>query len=214
MTNIKIAIINQSTALSDMEVSSTVASLQKQVTVDFAPLWGVNAELFLTHKLKTPLANAWQLVILDDSDQADALGYHDLTPNGLPVMKVFAKTASQDGVSWTSVASHEVLEALADPFVDSTIFVETGTTDGRLWPVEVCDPVQGDLYKIGTVEVSNFVTPQWFMTTPPAGSTFDFLKRTTHSFDIRPNGYMEYFDVKNGSGWQQINKDRFAELGG
>ena len=213
MTNIKIAIINESTAVTDKEISSAVGAFQKQVTADFAPIWGMTADLAAVHNGKQPPPNAWQLVILDNADQADALGYHDVTPAGFPLMKVFAVTAQQDGVSWTSVASHELLEALADPYIDSTVFVETDNTGGRLWPMEICDPVEGDLYRIGTVEVSNFVTPQWFMSTPPAGALFDFLKLTNQPFDIRPSGYMEFYDDTGGSGWQQINEDRHPGLG-
>ncbi len=212
MTNIKIAISNESTVVGGRDLAKAVIAFQQQVIADFAPLWGINAELVLVHPGKQPPATAWQLVILDNADQADALGYHDLTPYGLPLMKVFALTAANDGVSWTSVASHEILEALADPYIDSTVFVEAGTNGGRLWPMEICDPVQGDVYNIGTVEVSDFVTPAWFMSTPPASATFDFLKLTSQPFDIRPNGYMEFYDVQ-GTGWKQINEDRHPGLG-
>ncbi len=213
MTNIKIAIINHSTAVSDKQVASAVGAFQKQVTADFAPVWGLNADITVVHSGRQVPPNAWQLLVLDDADQADALGYHDVTPLGLPLMKVFASTANQDGVSWTSVASHEILEALADPYIDSTVFIETDAHNGRLWPMEICDPVEGDLYTIGNVEVSNFVTPHWFTPDPPAGAVFDHLKLTNQPFEIRPNGYMQYYDVSNGSGWQQINEDRHPGLG-
>jgi len=62
-------------------------------------------------------------VILDDSDQAGALGYHDLTSDGLPIGKVFAASDLKAGTSWTVTASHELLEmsplgpARAGPFL-------------------------------------------------------------------------------------------------
>ncbi len=207
MANIKIAVINKSTIVTDKSVSAAVPALQKQVTADFAPVWGVSADLEFVHSGKAAPAGHWQLLILDDADQAGALGYHDLTSAGLPLMKVFAKTSELDAVSWTSVASHEVLESLADPYVDTTVFIENSASGGRLWPMEVCDPVEGDIYKIGAVEVSNFVTPQWFMEEPPAGATFDFLKLTHGAFEVRPTGYMDYYDVTAGKGWLQINAD-------
>jgi len=39
----------------------------------------------------------WWVVVLDNSDQAGALGYHDLTSAGLPISKVFAGTDKQYG---------------------------------------------------------------------------------------------------------------------
>jgi len=208
MASIRIALINRSTVVKDSVVSAFVGPLQKQVTQDFAPVWGTTADLSFVHAGKTAPAASWQLVILDDAEQADALGYHDLTEAGLPVMKIFAHTAEMDGVSWTSVASHETLEALADPWVDSTVFAEQNDGSGRLWPLEVCDAVEGDLYTIDSVEVSNFVTPHWFMAQAPLDATFDYMNVVTAPFEVRSTGYMEYFEVAAGNTWAQINDDR------
>jgi len=75
---IQISVINESTVLADADVTPTVAALQKQVTNDFRPVWGHGRR---THHRSQRLATAsgsWWLVLLDDSDQANALGYHDL----------------------------------------------------------------------------------------------------------------------------------------
>jgi hypothetical protein len=208
MANIKIALINHSTVVKDAAVSAFVGPLQKQIAQHFAPIWGTTADVGFIRAGKAAPSASWQLVVLDDADQADALGYHDLTPTGLPLMKIFAHTALQDGVSWTSVASHEALESLADPWIDTTVFAEQNDGSGRLWPLEICDAVEGDLYKIEGVEVSNFVTPHWFMPQPPVNAFFDYLKLVSAPFEVRPSGYMEYFDVAAGKGWQQINADR------
>src|SRR5262249_22512484 len=77
--NIKIAVINESTVVSDADVKAAVAALQKQVSRDFAPAWGIDASLTFVPFGGNPSPDAWWLVILDNSDQAGALGYHDLT---------------------------------------------------------------------------------------------------------------------------------------
>jgi hypothetical protein len=41
--------------------------------------------------LELPAPDSWWLVFLDNSDQAGALAYHDLTNEGLPLSKVFVK---------------------------------------------------------------------------------------------------------------------------
>jgi hypothetical protein len=207
MANIKIALINHSTVVEDSAVAAFAAPLQKQVSQHFAPYWGTTAEFSFVPTGKTAPSGSWQLVILDDADQADSLGYHDLTAGGLPVMMIFAHTSQMDGVSWTSVASHETLESLADPWIDSAVFVEAADGSGRLWPLEVCDPVEGDLYVIDGHEVSNFVTPHWFMA-QPVHATFDYMNVLTEPFEVRESGYMEYLEISAGHTWQQINEDR------
>ena len=47
LATIQISVINESTILTDAEVIPVVAALQKQVTNDFRPAWGVDAELAL-----------------------------------------------------------------------------------------------------------------------------------------------------------------------
>ena len=91
MAVIKISIINASTVLTDAQVSKVVPALQTQVHRDFYPAWGIDADLTFVPKGSKPVKGTWQLVILDNSDQAGALGYHDLTKDGLPLGKVFRK---------------------------------------------------------------------------------------------------------------------------
>src|SRR5580704_7239638 len=87
---IQISVINASTVVTDDDVRPVVDAMQKQVTNDFLPAWGVGAQLTFVPSGNTPAPGTWWLSILDDSDQAGALGYHDLTPDGLPIGKVFA----------------------------------------------------------------------------------------------------------------------------
>src|SRR5260221_12102218 len=101
MANIKIAVINASTVLTDDQVKAAVPALQMQVQRDFAPAWGTDADLTFVPKGTQPGPGAWWLVILDNSDVAGALGYHDVTSEGLPLGKVFAATDKQYGLNWT-----------------------------------------------------------------------------------------------------------------
>src|SRR5437763_912510 len=119
---IKVAVINHYAKLSDADVEKVVDALQKQVHRDFAPAWGVDADLVFCSAGETPPEEAWQLVILDNSDQAGALGYHDLTSSGLPLGKVFAGTDEQYGQKWSITASHELLEMLGDPDINLSVF--------------------------------------------------------------------------------------------
>ncbi len=124
MADIKVAVINASNAVSDADVQGAVGALQTQVHRDFAPVWGIDADLEFVPPGTRPPPGTWWLAILDNSDQAGALGYHDLTSQGLPLGKVFAQSDIESGNNWTVTASHELLEMLADPGINLAAFVE------------------------------------------------------------------------------------------
>lgn len=206
MAHIKISFINESTVISADKVKTALTALQKQVTKDFAPVWGIDADLTLIAKNQKPPPSSWWLVILDNSDQAGALGYHDLTDKGLPLAKVFAKTSEDNGESWTLTASHELLEMLADPDVNLSVFNQTSKTSGTLFAYEVCDPCEDNRYgyKIGDILVSDFVYPTWFQSFRSSGKNiFDHGNYIKKPLELLPGGYIGTFDVAKGSGWKQ-----------
>jgi len=45
LATIQISVINESTVLTDADIVPVVAALQQQVTNDFRPAWGTDAEL-------------------------------------------------------------------------------------------------------------------------------------------------------------------------
>ncbi len=207
MASIKITVVNFSTVLVDNQISAAVPALQKQIRRDFAPVWGVDADLTFVPKGSTPPADAWWLAIVDDPDIADALGYHDITPEGLPMAKVFAAVDQQLGLQWTVTASHELLEMLVDPDVNLSAFVQTGGNSGTFYSYEVCDPCEedGQGYQIDGVQVSDFVYPAWFEGFRAARSTiFDYGRHIEEPFQILPGGYSLIFDIPSGMGWYQI----------
>jgi hypothetical protein len=211
MSNLKISVINASTVLTDSQVQEAIPALQKQVHEHFAPVWGIDADLTFVGKKSKPAAGTWWLSILDNSDQAGALGYHDVTNEGLPLGKVFAKTDQQYGNKWTVTASHELLEMLADPEINLTVFVQPSATQGVLYAYEVCDACEADNlgYDIDGVTVSDFVYPSWFEASRPANSTqFDYGKHLKKPVPaLLPGGYIGAFNVSAGSGWSQVTAE-------
>jgi hypothetical protein len=207
----QISIINASTVLSDSEIEPVVEALQQQVTNDFKPAWGIDAELSFVPLGEQPPPDTWWLGILDDSDQAGALGYHDLTTAGLPLGKVFAGTDLKYGYTWSVTASHELLEMLADPNINLTVLVQTSDTAGRLYAYEVCDACEADQfgYDIDGVTVSDFVLPAWFEDFRAKGSTqFDQQNAIESPFELLEGGYIGVFDVNSGSGWHQVTAEK------
>jgi len=207
----RVAVVNESTIVPAAESYHFTKALQLQVRRDFAPVWGIDATIVATASADVAAYN-WVLGIFDDSDQADALGYHDLTPQGKPVMKIFAKDSAAAGVSISSVASHELLETLADAFIESLNLQDNGDGTGVLYAQEVCDPVEADAYDIYGAEMSNFVTPWWFGDPLPPGLSYDFLKKLTAPFTMTPGGYFSTRDI-TGKGlqpWTQTFADKRA----
>jgi hypothetical protein len=214
VAQIKVSVINAGSLLTDEQVQAVVPALQTQVTRDFFPPWGVDADLDFVPKGQAPPAAHWWLVVADDSDQAGALGYHDMTPDGLPQGNVFAGTDLQFGTQWTVTASHELLEMLADPAINLTALTMTAfdvgqNSVGRLYSYEVCDACEADQdgYTIDGVLVSDFVFPAWFESFRQTGSTqFDHQLRITDPFQLLPGGYISVYDMTSGTGWQQISR--------
>jgi len=211
--SIQISVINESTVLADTDVAPVVAALQKQVSNDFRPIWGTDATLTIVPKGTQPAGGSWWLVLLDDSDQANALGYHDLTSEGLPIGKVFAASDLKAGTSWTVTASHELLEMLGDPNINLTVFVQNNNTAGILYAYEVCDACEDDSlgYQIDNVLLSDFVYPAWFESFRTEASTqFDRMSKIQNPFQLLVNGYIGVFTVNSGSGWTQQTEQKRA----
>ena len=206
MSTIKISIINESTVVSDDEVIAATADLQTQVSGDFAAAWGIDAGLTFVPSGSQPASGSWWLSILDNSDQAGALGYHDLTNEGLPLAKVFAATDKQFGAQWTVTASHELLEMLGDPDINLTALVQSNDTTGRLYAYEVADACEADNYgyTIGNTLVSDFVFPAWFESFAAADAKLDQQGQIRKPFEILPGGYISVFDITSSNGWQQV----------
>lgn len=200
-----IAIVNVSTVVSDAEAAAASAAIEIQINRDFAPIWGTD-QVKLTPFTKTATIPPgwWELVIADNSDQAGALGYHETTVNGDPIGYVFAKDTKSDGLNWTVTFSHEALEMVADPYINSVSEVDNIDSTISFYGTEACDAVEDDSlgYKIGSVLVSDFVTPEWFIPTL-SGKQLDFQKKVSKPLQLLPNGYISLLQTSTGS-WTQI----------
>jgi len=202
-----ISVTNNSTVISDQEVEQIRAAIQHQVSYHFKPFWDSGANLQFTGK--TPIPNTWELAFLDNSDQAEALGYHYFVPGGKPVMKVFAKTDIDYGYKASVTAGHEVLEALADPYIN----LAAQTSDTEFYGYEVGDPVEADALgyeiNVGTkdapvpITCTNFVLPLWFVpeTADVPNTRWDYTGHLTAPLQLAEGGYFSKYTA--GYGWGQ-----------
>ena len=203
-----IAVLNSSTAISDAAVEAMIPAFQKQWNRDLAPVWHVETAKFSFAPQGQPAdRGTWWLVFLDDSDQADALAYHDLTTEGLPLSKVFVKTLQADKASISVGATHEICEMAVDPWLNSAYQDQQGT----FWAGEICDPVESDEYgyKIGDTLVTDFVTPAWFAHKFSSGP-LDHKGHSRTAFEVLAGGYAQKFDPQQG--WTQVDGSQAAKM--
>lgn len=191
-----IACFNQSTIPLGSSFEALLTALQVYVERQVAPAWGKRAKLVRT---SGHVPGHWALAFLDDSDRADALAIHDLTPDGLPLAKVFVRTALEAGQPVSVAASHELVEMLVDPGLN---LLSSGPTPGAAYAVEVADPVQALNFHVRGLPMSDFVYPAYYEAFRPARSVpFDQMRRVTTPFEIMPGGYQAV--ISNGE-WSQI----------
>jgi hypothetical protein len=140
---LQIAVMNKSTAITDGHVQEMLPAFDQQWNKDLESVWGVEQATFsFVPKGHTPPKGSWWVVFLDNSDQAKALAYHDLTNEGLPISKVFVKTLLADNASVSVGATHELCEMAVDPWLNSAF----QDSHGVFWAGEICDPVESDQY--------------------------------------------------------------------
>lgn len=190
-----------------VDFDDLVAAMQEYVDKHVAPVWGTPARL---RKAKGFVKGAWAVVFLDDADAPGALAYHELTPEGLPISKVFVKTTRDSGDLVSVSASHELVEMLVDPAIN---MMTTGPDPRIVYAYESADPVEALSFKVNGVPMSDFVYPAYFEVFHKAGSVkFDHLGKVKRPFQILAGGYQIIF--KNGK-WTQLygsvsKKNKFA----
>jgi hypothetical protein len=178
-----IACFNKATLNMGVDFDALIAALQKFVDKKFAPIWGTPAKLV---KSEDFLPGAWAIAFLDDADVQGALGYHDLTPDGLPFSKVFVKTVLEDGQKVSVTACHELAEMLVDPAIN--LWAEG--LNSKLYAYEMCDAVEEEEFVLDGIAMSDFVYPSYFESFRAPNSTqFDLLGRVSRPFEILPGGY-------------------------
>jgi hypothetical protein len=193
-----IAILNQSTLVSNADAAAMTQAIASQVRFDAAPLWdrAPAAVIFYTDPSAVP-ETAHGIAIVDtiQNQPQGVLGFHTEDQGGKLWGVVAAKPELDNGAKTTtgdwsvsSVLSHEVLEMFIDP--NCNLWANDGK--GSAYSFEVCDPVEAPSYEVGGVSVSNFVTPSWFDPLAAASAQFDKLGLLTQAFSILKGGYVVY----------------------
>lgn len=201
-----ICTVNKSTLVSSSDVYDMTLAADWQLRHHAAPAWGripPQTSMVADESLAPP--GSAVIGILDNANQAGVLGWHTEGPDGKIYGRVFAEPVLQNGgtilsgqLSVSSVLSHEALETFGDEHCN--LWGDLGT--GQCYAVELGDPVESDSYDVTltsagqslVVSVSDFVRPEWFDPSAPAGSRFDHMGVTSAPFQVRPTGYVIVLD--------------------
>jgi hypothetical protein len=189
-------------------------------------------EVVLVEKGASPPPDTWHLEILLNSNQPGALGYHEEQREvmkggaatdgllrkashhssrglrrdnpGLPLMKVFAETTKEDKASLAEVCSHEMLEAAVDPTPMKAPRTATNAARGRIYIVEVGDPVQECGYDVNGQTVADFALPAWFgMPQSEHPDQMSFRSSVAEPFQLAPGGYISWAPEDKPNNWRQ-----------
>jgi hypothetical protein len=203
-----IAILNQSTKIKDAEASRMTQAVATQVRRDAAPIWDRAPASVIYYGTFAPGTTqmpsnvpeqAHGITIVDDipNEPKGVLGYHTEDQGGKLWGIVAASPSLDNGAkaltgdwSVSSILSHEVLEMYVDP--NCNLWASDG--NGKVYSVEVCDPVEAPTYAVKGVSVSNFVTPAWFDPLADENGRIDFDNGGLLSkpFTCLKGGYMVY----------------------
>jgi hypothetical protein len=196
----KIAVFNKAATPLGVDLDALIAAMQNYIDNFVAPVWAAPATLV---KSTDFVPGAWAMVFLDDADQPGALAYHELTPDGLPISKVFVRTTIKDGDSVSVSASHELVEMLVDPAIN---LMTTGPDPKAVYAYESADPVEELSFPINGIQLSDFVYPSYFEAFhAPASVKFDQMGKVTKPFQILSGGYQIVF---KGGKWSQVHGSR------
>ena len=146
----------------------------------------------------------WRIYITDqslDRSVKGCYGWHDVK-RGVPVGYVDVETCTANGQDVLSVLAHELAEMMGDPMVNQRAVMP----DGSIMYRELCDPVQGRLYKQGNTLVSNFVLPSYFDARGVA--PYDYLGVLKKPFEIDAQGGYAIINDKYVFASQAFLKDR------
>jgi hypothetical protein len=205
------------------------AAIQKQITRDFTPYWGlhVTVDAFedlesvpsdyhpivvfaaseeLVHQLEYAVGEERAADIVDDFERERMSGLHMNSYTRQP----FALVAASD--TWSVTLSHETLEMITDPFGNRLVAAAHPLDPRRRvrYLLEICDPCQAIWYPVNGVPVSDFYCPCYFDPVLPDRDRYSFTGAIERPLEILEGGYLSWIDPGD-SGLYQLGAGESAE---
>jgi hypothetical protein len=213
-----IALVSVTREISTRDLLRAGAAVQKQLTRDFGPIWGLRATLDtfadlgsvpsdyhpvvvfgyaeeLVGQLETAVGPEYTARLVDDFERGRLTGLHLNAFTRQPFALVQASDA------WSVTISHEVLEMIADPY-GNRLIAAAHSQDERervKYLLEVCDPCQAVWYPVNGVPVSDFYTPRYFDPVGVDGGRYSFSGQIERPLQILEGGYLTWIDPEDSA---------------
>jgi hypothetical protein len=216
-----VAIVSLTSEVPMRSLLQVAAAVQKQVTRDFAPLWGIPATVDAFEDLSSIPSDYRPVVLFGALDELPSrleplLGAQStqalvkaLGPDEVAGIHLTAITrqpfslASVNG-TWPVTVSHETLEMLADPYANRLVAAAHPLDPSRRvsYLLEVCDPCLSTYYTVNGVRVSDFYTPRYFDPVRIASVRYSYTGALEYPLEILPGGYLSWIDPRDSSLYQ------------
>jgi hypothetical protein len=216
-----VALVSLTRDISTKHLLQVAAAVQKQVTRDFAALWGIRATVNAFENLSDVPNDYHPVVLFGDPDELlGQLEFEIGNVNAARLVEQFA-TGRLAGIhvnaftrqpfaliqaadDWSVVVSHEVMEMLADPYGNRLIAARHPIDrDERVkYLLEVCDPCQTVGYTVNGWKVSDFYTPRYFDPVRNTAAFYSFTGAVEAPLQILDGGYVTWIDPRDSGLYQ------------
>jgi hypothetical protein len=215
---VHVGLVDRTGDIDPAYLATVAGALNEQVQADFAPVWHVRASVGVYHPKDVEASHMWRVEMVAHLDEPGALGYHTNLASGQPISLV-----QYDPLQWPGIASHEVLEMLADPFgtrmhqARLPVGLEAQHRDFGLrhpssrvsYLLEVCDPCEATSYSVGGVDLSDFLHPAWYRTNADPLASASHAGGVVQPRQVAPGGYVSF---AVGDEWFQVFAERNGQL--
>jgi hypothetical protein len=216
-----VAIVSVTRDIPIRNILQAAAAVQKQLTRDFTPFWGLEATVDafedldsvpsdyhhvvifgdaeeLRSRLDVAVGEAYASQLIDDFDRDRLAGLHLNAFTRQPLALVEASD------TWSVTLSHEILEMIADPYGNRLVAAAHPLDPNQRvrYLVEVCDPCQTMWYPVNGVPVSDFCTPRYFDPVSVDRSRYSYTGAIQYPLEILEGGYVSWIDPRDSGLYQ------------
>ena len=216
-----VAIVSIAPEVPTRDLLLVTAAVQKQVTRDFTPLWGIAATVDAFEDLASVPSDYRPVILFGDLSDlpgqlaprigerqaqavVDVLESDDIAGIHLAAItrQPFA-LASVAGV-WPVTVSHETLEMLADPYGNRLVAAAHPLNRAKRvnYLLEVCDPCLATYYTVNGLPVSDFYTPRYFDPVRAESVRYSYTGAIEEPLEILPGGYLSWIDPLDSALYQ------------
>jgi hypothetical protein len=220
-----LALVSLTSDISLRNLLTIAAALQKQLTRDFIPIWGMPATVNAFADLESVPSDYYPVVVFRGRDELigrvegligaarteslmqlfeeDSLGGVHLNAF---TRQPFALVEASD--AWSVMVSHEVLELVADKYGNRLVAAEHPLARRRVnYLLEVCDPCQGTWYPVNGIPLADFYTPRYFDPVRADGVRYSYTGEIVAPLQILDGGYVSWVDPEDSGLYQLAGGD-------